>query len=158
MRKILALLFCAIIQGCTTTHQLAPEWAPLERIVEGNIPFVSDTAITTLGKQCFVVDLDEWLLNHPVNSDQYHAILLHEQVHAKRQLDTGLTLWLAKYVGKEFRWQEESLGWEKELKYLRSKGKAKQAEYYAQILSRMYNGMISYADALQWVRTILSSS
>lgn len=151
------ILSCFLLSSCSNTHELAPEWRPLEEIVEGDLPFISDTATTTLGTRVFTVDLDDWLQKRPVNSDEYRALLMHERVHAQRQLDAGLTGWLFNYINDEdFRWEEEKLGWEQEIRYLRSRGKAKPAEYYAVILSSKYDGMVSYEEALRWVREVLS--
>lgn len=157
MSRLKTILLILTLSACSA-HDLSPEWKPLETVVEGDLPFISDTATTTLGSRIFVVDLDNWLEKYPVNSDQYRALLLHEQVHAQRQLDGNLSVWLFHYVNDpKFRWEEEKLGWEKEIKYLRDKGKAKSAEHYAIILASKYQGMVSYKDALLWVNQVLSN-
>lgn len=145
-----------LLAGCSAnTYQLAPEWAPLQQIVERDLPFVSDTAITTMGHNVYTVDLGSWLVRNPPGSPQFMSKMAHEQVHSIRQLDYGLYSWLFNYLtDDDFKWEEEKAGWEQEIRIARKYGIGRTDEQYAKILSEMYQEMVSYDDALIWVRTI----
>ena len=155
MRFILLLLL--LMGGCSsTTYKLGTEWAPLEQIVEGDLPFVSDTAVTTIGKNLYTVDLDELLKETPPGSVEFHALMLHEQEHSKRQIATGVTPWIFNYlINDEFKWEEEKAGWGLQIKYLKSVGRAKSPEHYARVLSSSgYGNMVSYEEALAWAKSL----
>lgn len=155
MRKqIIALLL--LLSGCSApTYQLDAKWSPLEQVVERNIPIVSDSATTTIGDTVYTTDLDAWLKRFPPNSPKFNALLSHERVHSLRQEDQGLLSWLFDYLtDDDFKLKEEQMGWEQEIRISRQLGVAKPDEMYAAILSQEYQGMVSYADALNWVRSI----
>lgn len=158
------LLAVLLTVGCGSTreHKLGPEWRPLEAIVEGNLPLVSDTAITTMGARCYVADLGEWLAAHPPAGPDFAAILAHEQEHARRQADAsgGPAPWVARYlVDRAFAWAEEQRGWRVELRARRAAGVLRPPEVYASILADYRNAtgkLVSYADALAFVHAVLS--
>ena len=144
-------------------HLLAPEYAPLKDIRER--PRVvrdlgSKTAITTIGTHAYVRQLDEWLGRVPPGSAKYRAILRHEQEHSKRQLDYGLWSWLTRYgIDTKFALLEEQIGYYYEITERRRLGGQVIPEAYASILSKyavLTGKLISYEDALQWVRDVLS--
>jgi hypothetical protein len=157
-----AALLALFLVGCAgDRYALGPEWAPLEEIAELDLPLVPDSAITTIGKRCLVADLDEFLGDHPPGSADFDAIMLHEQAHAVRQRERGLTAWLAAYLAdRDFAWAEEQVGWAIELQHLRARGAlTNPPEYYASILARYRNArgqLVSYEAALEWVRFVLA--
>lgn len=175
MRKFLwcaALLLCS---GCINTAPkfgisdavlaLGPEWRPLQEIRER--PYLlrdvgSDTATTTVGKVAYVRDLEEWMIRVPAGSPKFNAILRHEQEHSKRQLAAGTYLWIAKYsYDTKFALLEEQIGYYYELTVRRQLGGSVKPEAYAVALSSYENlagKLISYEDALAWVRAVLSGS
>lgn len=162
--RYLAMLLVTLAVGCGSTreHKLGPEWRPLEAIVEGDLPFVSDTAITTMGSRCYTADLGDWLAAHPPGGPDFAAIMAHEQVHAQRQADAsgGTGPWVARYlVDRDFAWKEEREGWRVELRERRRLGALRPPEVYAAILADYHNAtgkLVSYADALAFVRAVLS--
>lgn len=156
------LILVGLLVGCGSSERLELEarWRPLEQIVEADLPLVPDTAITTIGARCYVVDLDEFLREHPPGSVEFDAIMLHEQVHARRQEDEGLGEWLARYLAdQDFAWAEEQAGWAIELRHRRARGALEPAEHYAAILARYRNArgeLVSYEAALAFVRAVLA--
>jgi hypothetical protein len=144
------------VTGCTVSeHQLGSEWEPLTKVVERDLPFVSDTASTTVGTVVYTADLTRWLEIYPPGSVTYQALLKHEQVHAKRQIAYGTSSWIAKYLtDKSFAWEEEKLGYEAQILHLRRNGIYRPAEYWATILSEKYNGMVTYQEALTWAQNV----
>jgi len=165
MRKILSLLALVLISGCASTEsfELDKKWEPLEAITErpeivSNLG--SDTAITTVGRYCYVKDLDEWLARVQPGTAKFEGILRHEQEHARRQLDTGTWLWISRYgVDKDFALEEEQRGYYYEITERRRLGDLVIPEAYAAVLSNykiLTGRLISYEDALNWVRSVLS--
>lgn len=154
MKKTSWLAVVVTLLGCNSSRlELDPEWRPLEVVIEADIPLVSDTAITTIGRTIFVKDLDAWLLDYPVGSTQFRALLMHERAHSQRQADNSL--WYFNYLAdKDFRWEEEKLGWELEIRHLAAMGVAQQPEVYAAMLANNYSNMVSYQEALEWVRSL----
>jgi len=145
-----------MITGCSgKSIKLEDKWKPLVKLVESDLPFVSDTATTTIGDTIYTADLDKWLSIYPINSARFDALLAHEQVHSQRQFKYGVSAWITRYlIDKEFAWQEEKMGWEQEIRISRMHGIAKSDEMYAAILSTKYRGMVSYQEALSWIRSI----
>lgn len=158
MKSIYWILLLPLLIGCTsnifTSVELEHRWSPLKKIVEADLPFVSDTATTTIGTTVYVSDLNHWLQQHPLNSAEFDALMLHEKEHAIRQLKYGLTPWITRYLtDKNFAWEEEKIGWKIQIEHLKQMGRAKSPEFYAIILSTKYNNIISYIDALTWIRS-----
>ena len=94
---------------------------------------------------------------------------MHERQHALEQEAyvgnaTGLirasrmASWINKYLtDKDFRWGVEKRGYKADILYERSHGIWVIPEVYARILSgKTYNSMVSYEDALKWVKDVLS--
>ena len=161
MRQVmlLTMIWMALASGCATkVHDLAEQYHPLERVKES--PLRPGTGITTLGRTAYVNDLDEWLAKRPPGSALYHAILLHEREHTVRQLAYGQTAWLGRYLNDtEFMWAEESRGWYIQLKEYQRRGLQVNPEGVAKTLAAYMNisgRMISYEDALTWVRDVLA--
>lgn len=161
--RLLYLLALALAVGCARhTHKLDGRWEPLHEVAEAGDELIAPGVTTTVGHSCFVADLDSWLLRHPPGTIEYDAVLLHEQIHSRRQLDyeLGLAAWLARYLADpEFRWEEEKLGYEAAITHLVQNGRQVNTEHLALILNKNYdfNGrMVSYADALEWVRGIVA--
>lgn len=141
--------------------RLDARWAPLEAIVErAALPGVSNTAATTIGTKVYVVDLQRWLKRHPQNSPLFEGVMLHEQVHSRRQLAAGVDPWIARYVrDTAFMWAEEQLGWYAELQLLKSRGLAINVKGVAKSLSNYSNlagDMVTYDEALKWVEAVLA--
>lgn len=141
-------------------HRVDPRFAPLEAVVERmTLPGFSDSALTTIGTKVYVVDLERWLQRHPPGSATYDAVLLHEQVHAQRQLAAGVDPWIQRYVhDRAFMWDEEQRGWYVELRHLQARGLTVNREGVARSLSKYKNlagAMVSYDDALAWTTAVL---
>lgn len=165
-RVLIALLLLA---GCQT-YSLDSKWEPLTELVERpSLPFVGDDTLTTRGSHVYLTDLDGFLRDIPPDSDQFAALMLHEQLHAQRQFrykglpgELALYSWIGRYLtDAKFRWQEESLAWELEIRhYVKTglwQGEAS-VESVARTLSGGYviNGepMVSYQDAKLWVESV----
>lgn len=165
MRKILVLLAFTLAGCASESYKLGPEWRPLEeirvrpRIANG---LMSDTAITTVGRYCYVKDLDEWLGRVPPGSIKFNAIMRHEQEHAHRQKKQGEWLWISRYsVDREFALEEEKIGYYYEITERRRLGDRVIPEAYALVLSKykiLSGKLISYEDALVWVRSVLDGT
>lgn len=170
MSRVILLLVLTLLAGCTVLDgggeelNLDPKWRPLKSIKERgdalDLIIKSDTAITTIGKHCYVKDLNEWLGRNPVNSRFFDAIMRHEQEHSIRQLDYGLNTWLTRYsYDKEFALIEEQIGWYYQIKHLQRTGGAPPPTAIAATLSSYKNlsgRLISFEDALQWARDVIS--
>lgn len=153
------LLILLLATGCSgPTHALDEQYRPLEQIQE--TPLRPGTAITTIGRTAYVNNLDEWLTRHPVGGPLYHAVLLHEQEHSTRQLNYGLTAWLARYLRDiDFMRDEELRGWYIQVQECRRRGLQVSPEGVAKALSNYRNlvgRMMGYEDALTWVRDVLA--
>lgn len=160
-RGALALSLAFALSGCARTHQLDERWRPLLEVVERpDLPLLSPTATSTIGRRIYVVNLDEWLQRFPPGSVQYDALLLHEQEHARRELRMGVDRFLARYFhDPAFQWQEEQRGWYLQIRHLVRNGQSVDARVAATILSQYRNfqgPMVSFDDALAWVRAVLA--
>lgn len=144
-------------------HRVDPRFAPIEAIVERvPLPGLSRTTATTVGTKVYVADLKGWLRRHPPGSALYDAVLLHEQVHARRQLAAGVDPWIERYLrDRAFMWDEEQRGWYVQLQHLRQQGLAIDAQAVARNLSKYRNlagAMVSYDDALTWTQAVLAGT
>ncbi len=142
-------------------HRVDPRYAPVEAIVERpTLPGLSSTVATTIGTKVYVADLDGWLKRHPPGSATYDAVLLHEQVHARRQLAAGVDPWVQRYLhDRAFMWDEEQRGWYVQLQHLRQQGLGIDVQAVARNLSKYRNltgPMVSYDDALAWTEAVLA--
>lgn len=165
MRKLLILALPLFLCGCLSSakHDLDLAWRPLEEIRER--PAVMQDiepkgAITTIGKRCYVSDLDDWLNRYPPGSTKYLAVLRHEQEHSRRQLDTGVWSWVARYgVDKDFALAEEKIGFYYEMTERRRLGEWVNPETYARSLSKykiLSGSLISYDEALAWANDVFA--
>jgi len=143
-------------------YALPAKYAPLEAIVERPaIPGLSSTAATTLSPYVYVVDLEDWLADHPVGTPVFDAVMLHEQVHARRQEAMGVDAWRSEYLmSREFMWAEEQLGWYVHIQRLKraSRGRIVE-EAIARNLSKYRNlrgRMVDYDAALAWVKDVVA--
>lgn len=172
MRKCLVLLMASLLSGCLSIgesaytgpkHLVEPEFKPLEDIRERpNVvrDLGSPTAITTIGRHCYVRDLSEWLGRKPPGSPEYLAVLRHEQEHAKRQLAYGLWSWLARYgVDREFALLEEQIGYYYQMTEERRLGLFVDPADYAARLAKYKiatGSLISFDEALIWAQDVLA--
>lgn len=126
LRRIVPIML-AVLSGCAggpgRELELEERWRPLRSVVE-----VSDLQArhryTTIGEHVYVRSLRDFDEHLPPGSVEREALLLHEQVHARRQLEHGLPEWLSRYAtDPAFAWREERLGWEAELRHLRAHGR-----------------------------------
>lgn len=163
MRSLINIILCSLILlvGCNADSlELDDRWAPLELITERPDMLASADVVTTIGHTMYVEDLDRWLLTHPIDSPRFNATLLHERVHSVRQLDMGVTEWLARYVtDTDFMWDEESRGWYETLREWQRTRVQFSPEGVAQTLANYRNiagPMISYQEALTWIRDVLN--
>lgn len=162
MRLLILTLLLLLPLGCSSYDHMSldPKWEPLEEIRERPDMLGNESMATTIGHTLYVEDLDKWLLLRPVGSGRFNAILLHEQLHAVRQLDTGVTAWVARYAtDTDFMWEEEQRGWYLQLKELQRRGlqvdvggTARTLHNYRNLIGRM----VHYEDAAQWVNDVLA--
>ena len=105
-------------------HPLPARYRPLTRIVgKAAFPFQSRTSISTIGDACYTPDLDGWLKKPPPGTPIFEATILHEQVHAKRQIAAGVDDWVDRYLhDRAFMWAEEQRGWYVQLTQLKRRG------------------------------------
>lgn len=145
-----------MLTGCSAgSLRLDKRWLPLTHIVERNLPFIPDNVVTTIGTTAYISNLDEFLENNQPGSPRFESLMLHEQIHSIRQLNYGIIIWIINYmIYPSFRWEEERLGWEADIRFTKRHGIAKKDEQYALILSEFYGNMITYDRALKWVRSI----
>lgn len=164
MRYILLLFLLMSLSACSVNSiKLDSQWYPLEKAIErGEAPeslkkYVSDTVTVTVGRNIYVANLEEWEKSYPKGSDVRADLLSHERVHSRRQLDFGLYSWLYKYgTDKNFRLYEEQLGYYVDMKRKMSRGLKLNTEFYAQVMSQSYFGMISYEDAKKWADDVVA--
>jgi len=172
MRNLLVIVLLTLSSGCASmmdsgtgrdAHPLAAEWRPLESVRER--PRVvrdlgTDTAITTIGRHCYVKDLDEWLGRVVPGSAKYKALMRHEQEHSKRQLDMGLYLWIARYsYDREFALLEEQIGYYYEITERRRLGNPVNIDGTAVVFSRYKNlagKLITFDEAKAWILDVLA--
>lgn len=161
MRKLLWALPVIFCLGCNT-FELNEKWRPLEQMVERIHVDGQSGITTTLGTKIYRENIDKYLEENPPGSPKFDSLLYHEQVHSKRQLRLGLAKWLSKYgTDTEFMWGEEQLGYYAGLKekqrrglWVNIDGRARAMAKYTNLMGKM----VSYEDALQWVRDVLSGS
>ena len=152
------LLIAAILSGCAAAPpiDLPAHYAPLTRVVEAPDKVLSPDVTTTVYATAYVGDMAQWIVDHPDSSLERSATLEHERVHAVRQFAAGCW-WFVKYVTEpSFRWAEEQLGWREEIRTLRT-GRWIDQPATASVLSGptyelLGRAMVSYADALAWVK------
>lgn len=159
-RLILLFLMLIALSGCKT-YDLGPEWEPLEQIVE--TPWENDK-IVTWSPSVYTDSIDDFLDNNPPNSGSFLGRMMHEQVHAKRQEwipIIGKYLWGIYYATVPgAMWDEERLGWFVQLKVFikyNVEGGLHNQIKFAKLMSRyigLWGKMISYADALQWIKDV----
>lgn len=139
---------------------LADEWAPLETLHERPDMLGSGSTATTIGHTVYVEDLDEWLADRPIGSPRFNASMMHERLHAERQLATGVIAWIARYVtDTDFMWAEEQLGWYIQIRELRRTGYQLNLPGIAATLHGYRNlrgHMVGTAEALAWVEDVLA--
>jgi hypothetical protein len=157
--KIIPTAFLLICAGCNT-YQLEERWLPLEEIVERPDANGFSGISTTIGTRVYRANLDQWLEANPPGSIMFEELMYHEQVHSKRQLEMGLPRWLARYgQDTEFMLYEEQLGYYAGFMSLQRRGYPIVPEAIASVMSNYRNisgKMVSYDDALIWVRDALS--
>lgn len=177
MTKLLSLVSLVVLSGCylvspptddngnVVAHVLEEKWRPLEDVRERPPAvqnFGSDTSTTTVGRHCYVKNLQEWLTRYVPGSAKYQALLRHEQEHSKRQLAYGLYLWLARYsYDREFALEEEKIGYYWEITERRRLGYPVNIDGVALALSKYKNlsgSLISFTDARQWILDVLAGN
>lgn len=166
MRKSLLLFIVLFLAGCAgKEYKLGPEWKPLEAVVERPAAFKNlapATVSTTVGRYVYVRDVDDWLVRYRPGSAKFKGLLAHEQEHSRRQLKMGTAKWIAKYsIDADFALLEEQIGYYHEITTRRWHGEYVVPENYARSISgykTILGGkrLISYADALVWVRDVLA--
>ena len=168
VRFFLSLILLFAI-SCST-QKLPESWFPLTTVVErGNIPGVGDGVVTTISPYLYTSDLDWFNERYPEGSIDHNSLRVHELQHALEQeayVDgatgtiraTRLSDWIRKYLtSKSFRWEVEKRAYKVDILYKRKFGVTVNPEFLAKILSgNTYNGMISYEEALEWVRDVLN--
>lgn len=142
-------------------HRLPARYRPLTRIVgKAAFPFQSRTSISTIGDACYTPDLDGWLAKHPPGGPLFEATLLHEQVHAKRQIAAGVDDWIERYLhDRGFMWAEEQRGWYVQLKHLQRRRLRLDTAAVGRNLSSYSNlsgRMVDAATGRAWAEDVLA--
>lgn len=127
------------------------------KFFDGFMP--NETVVMTIGHNVFV-NKKWWEETFNPNVDYWHAILLHENEHAKRQEKMGPESWLWRYLwSKKFRWEEEFQADVVRWRYLVvEKGynipdRMLRAE--AMWNAESYNGMVTKEEAYQRIRELI---
>lgn len=141
-------------------HVLPATYLPLKRIVGRRVfPFQSQTSITTIGEACYTPNLAAWLKKHPPGGPLFAAVMKHEQLHARRQLATGVDPWIDRYLNDgQFMWEEEQLGWYEQIQFLKGRGFRLDAKAIARNLKTYKNfrgRMVGYDEALKWANDVV---
>ena len=144
-------------------HPLPARYRPLTRIVgKAAFPFQSRTSISTIGDACYTPDLDGWLKKHPPGTPLFEATILHEQVHAKRQLAAGVDDWVDRYLhDRAFMWAEEQRGWYVQLKHLQRRRLRLDAAAVGRNLAKYSNlggSMVDAATGQAWAEDVLGGA
>ncbi len=159
MRNLLWVLTILMCIGCNT-FELDEKWLPLEQMVERIHVDGQSGITTTIGTKIYRENINRFLKESPPGSPTFDSLLYHEQVHSKRQLRMGLPKWLSKYgIDTDFMWKEEQLGYYATLMEKRRRRVSIYPEGYAKAMANYVNltgKMVSYEDALQWVRDVLA--
>lgn len=161
MSKSNVLVYLCVVlalSGCVfKSIDLESRWAPLTKVYETGS--VARGVTMTIDHACYVHDLRDWQRENPLGSDEREALLLHEQAHSKRQLSVG-PFWYARYaLDRKFRWEEEKLGYQVQISYLVQHLKSVDTTMLAAVLSgSVYDGMVSYPEALAWVQSVIAAS
>ena len=173
MRNLLVLILLSSLTGCLSAprddegnviaHKLDVEWRPLEDVRERpnlvrNVG--SATVTTTVGKHCYVKDLEEWLVRVRPGSPKYKALLRHEQEHSRRQLKMGTWLWIGRYsYDKKFALLEEQIGYYYEITERRRLGNPLNVDATALVFSKykiLTGRLITFDEAKQWILDVLA--
>jgi len=148
-----------LFSGCAATRKVEPEYRPLKTMSER--PWYAsflggESTITTIGDTVYIGDLEAWLRERPPHSARYDAIMLHEMVHAQRQLKMGVSRYIRKYLTEQdFRWAEEQLGWYVQIKMYQHHGLRVIPQGIAKTLAGYNPQLISYEKALKWVNDVI---
>ena len=162
MRYSILALVLVLTVGCGSykSIELDDKWAPLEQIHERPDMLGSATTATTIGHTVYVESINRWLADHPIDSPRFNATMLHEQLHSVRQLDTGVTAWIARYATDiDFMWAEEQLGWYLTLRELKRTGNQINVLGVATTLhgyKNLLGHMVGTAEAITWVEDVLA--
>lgn len=136
---------------------LDDSWLPLERVVES--PAAGEGVAFTVGPNVYVRDIDDMKARKP--GQRWNALLMHEQVHSRRQAK-DLVGWLARYGSDPaFAWAEEQRGWAAELIHLQRSGFKINPEGVASALAKYRTTLtrqpiVGFLEALGWVRDVLA--
>jgi hypothetical protein len=140
-------------------YELDARWRPLERIQERiALPGMSSTA-TTISPVVYVEDLPGFLRRNPPGTPTFEALLLHEQLHAKRQVAAGVDPWVQRYLqDTAFMWAEEQRGWYLQMQSLQRAGLRLDVKAIARSLATYRNlagYMVSEAEAEKWATQVV---
>lgn len=158
MRALLILAALALTACAGDRYRLDEKWAPLRYVQEGGpLPVgLGNEGARTVGDTVHVRDLEAFRSALP--GPLLDAVLTHEQVHAQRQEAAGVLTWIARYLtDRGFALEEEQLGWEAQIRYLRRHGHVVDLRAVARALSRYYGPwgrLVSEEEALRWAEGV----
>jgi len=173
MKRLVLAFALVFLGGCTLldapkhdgrelVHPLDEKWRPLEDIRERPVvvqDWGSPTAITTVGRHAYVLDLKDWLDRHP-SGVRFDAVIRHEQEHSRRQLEMGTWLWIARYsYDKSFAWAEEQIGYYYQIKMLKDAGQVINVDGLAAAIAGYKNlagQIVEFEKARAWIREVLA--
>jgi hypothetical protein len=139
------LLLSLLVAGCASELRLRG-YEPLVAVRE--VPSMPGDRVTTIYGAAYVRDLG-WF--ESLDATYRDALLKHEQVHSRRQMDNPL--FFVRYgLEKDFRWEEEKLGHAEEIRALKQAGRLIDTDAYVRSLSGpTYLNMVSAREARAWV-------
>lgn len=141
------MLSCASVK-------LDKKWLPLTHVCQR---IYKTNSLWAFSPYVFVDDIKAWKDQEKIHRE---ADLVHERVHAIRQDEVGIFMYMLHYkTNPKFRLQEEKLAYYIGMRHYMRHGHPVDTAYYANALSSdTYEGMISYDEAKKWVEDVVSGA
>ena len=145
--RALALAALLTPVGCgQRSVPLDPVYRPLERVVEAS--WVQEGMVTTIAPNVFVRSVSDFF---SWDQPMLHVILMHERVHAIREIEAGSHYYVDYASFPSFRWEEEKLAYAEQFRLMKRAQLPIDAHYYAEMMSTKYARMVTYDVALAWI-------
>ena len=164
--RFAVFLLLILTQACACSSPdkivLDERWRPLERLERSSE--LEDGVYWTLVPVVHTKDMCDFLRRSIVDQN---GILVHERIHAVRQLATpnGPQQYLYFYATDPvFRLGEERLAWDAQIAYVIQHGGTVDASYVATFMSTRYlandgkTPLWSYDEALRWVNSVVTKA
>lgn len=147
------LLMVASACSCGPLHRydLPVKWRPL-LVVEEDSSMIAGV-LKTRYEVVSVRSVQDFLDRNP-DGPSRDSVLAHERIHAVREIALGDSYFTRYANSEDFRWQEESLGWEEQIRVLVQAGWYVDTDWVADVLSgpiySMPRAMVSHDYAKTW--------